>query len=127
MKGGTALNLFFQDMPRLSVDIDVVYTDHKAPRAEALASISGALETACHRLAQAGLEAEIASTKEGDEIKRFVRRGRHQVKIEVNHVFRGTRLFRLYSSLRFPPRHLGVGGGGQRRHPASFFLHPFHL
>jgi hypothetical protein len=24
MKGGTALNLFVQDMPRLSVDIDVV-------------------------------------------------------------------------------------------------------
>jgi len=27
MKGGTALNLFVQDMPRLSVDIDVVFTD----------------------------------------------------------------------------------------------------
>ena len=25
MKGGTALNLFVQDMPRLSVDIDVVF------------------------------------------------------------------------------------------------------
>lgn len=25
MKGGTALNLFLHDMPRLSVDIDVVY------------------------------------------------------------------------------------------------------
>lgn len=27
MKGGTALNLFLHDMPRLSVDIDVVVTD----------------------------------------------------------------------------------------------------
>jgi hypothetical protein len=25
MKGGTAINLFVQDMPRLSVDIDVVF------------------------------------------------------------------------------------------------------
>ena len=25
MKGGTAINFFVQDMPRLSVDIDVVY------------------------------------------------------------------------------------------------------
>ena len=25
MKGGTAINLFLRDMPRLSVDIDVVY------------------------------------------------------------------------------------------------------
>lgn len=31
MKGGTAINLFIQDMPRLSVDIDVVYTDPKQP------------------------------------------------------------------------------------------------
>ena len=29
MKGGTALNLFVQDMPRLSIDIDVVYVDHR--------------------------------------------------------------------------------------------------
>ncbi len=30
MKGGTAINLFVQDLPRLSVDIDVVLTDHTA-------------------------------------------------------------------------------------------------
>lgn len=29
MKGGTAINLFVQDFPRLSVDIDVVYVLHK--------------------------------------------------------------------------------------------------
>lgn len=28
MKGGTALNLFVQDMPRLSVDIDLIHVDH---------------------------------------------------------------------------------------------------
>jgi hypothetical protein len=28
MKGGTALNLFVQDMPRLSIDIDVVLDAH---------------------------------------------------------------------------------------------------
>jgi hypothetical protein len=33
MKGGTAINLFVQDMPRLSVDIDVVYRDYSASRA----------------------------------------------------------------------------------------------
>ena len=34
MKGGTAINLFVQNMPRLSVavDIDVVYADHTASR-----------------------------------------------------------------------------------------------
>jgi hypothetical protein len=35
LKGGTALNLFVREMPRLSVDIDVVYTDHPPhPRSE---------------------------------------------------------------------------------------------
>lgn len=30
IKGGTAINLFVRDLPRLSVDIDVVFTDHSA-------------------------------------------------------------------------------------------------
>jgi hypothetical protein len=90
MKGGTAINLFIEDMPRLSVDIDVVYTDHQATRDNALKSISSALETARKRLAIADVKAEISSTKAGDEIKLFIRRGRNQVKVEVNHVFRGT-------------------------------------
>ena len=90
LKGGTAIILFVQDMPRLSVDIDVVYTDYRASRTDALKSISGALETARTRLAEMELEAEVSSTKEGDEIKLFIRRGRNQVKVEVNHVFRGT-------------------------------------
>ena len=36
MKGGTATNLFIEDMPRLSVDIDVVFADHEASRDQAL-------------------------------------------------------------------------------------------
>jgi hypothetical protein len=106
MKGGTAINLFVQDMPRLSVDVDVVYTDYKAPRVEALAAISAALEAARHRLAQVGLDTETSSTQEGDEIKLFVRRGRQQVKIEVNHVFRGTVLPVERLSLRPEARRL---------------------
>ena len=90
MKGGTAINLFIENMPRLSVDIDVVYTNHQATREEALKSISTGLEAARKRLAKVGLEADISATKDGDEIKLFIRRGRNQVKVEVNHVFRGT-------------------------------------
>jgi len=74
----------------LSVDIDVVYTDHQATRDEALKSISSGLEAARKRLAKLGMEAKIAATKDGDEIKLFIQRGRNQVKVEVNHVFRGT-------------------------------------
>ena len=90
MKGGTAINLFVENMPRLSVDIDVVYTDYRVPRENALQSISAALETARNRLAKTGLDAEVSSTKGGDEMKMFLRRGRSQVKVEVNQVFRGT-------------------------------------
>lgn len=43
MKGGTALNLFVQDMPRLSVDIDVVFVSHRTPRETALAEIADEL------------------------------------------------------------------------------------
>ncbi len=90
MKGGTAINLFVQNMPRLSVDIDVVYANHTATREEVLNSISDALETTRNRLAQFDIETEVSATKQGDEIKMFIRRGRNQVKVEVNHVFRGT-------------------------------------
>jgi predicted nucleotidyltransferase component of viral defense system len=90
MKGGTAINLFIEDMPRLSVDIDVVYTDHKASRDEALKFISDGLESARKRLIKLGLDAKVSATQQGDEIKLFIRRGGNQVKVEVNHVFRGT-------------------------------------
>lgn len=35
LKGGTAINLFVRDMPRLSVDLDLVFPDHTLPREQA--------------------------------------------------------------------------------------------
>ena len=32
LKGGTAINLFYRDMPRLSVDIDLTYLPVAGPR-----------------------------------------------------------------------------------------------
>jgi len=90
MKGGTAINLFVQDMPRLSVDIDVVYSDHATPRAAALEAISDGLNHTQKQLAKSGIDAHVAATGKGDEIKLFIQRGAIQVKVEVNHVFRGT-------------------------------------
>jgi predicted nucleotidyltransferase component of viral defense system len=43
LKGGTAINLFFRDMPRLSVDIDLTYLP-VAPRPESLDSINAAMK-----------------------------------------------------------------------------------
>jgi predicted nucleotidyltransferase component of viral defense system len=92
MKGGTAINLFIQEMPRLSVDIDVVYDDHLASRANALASISEALQLTREQLEHRGLKVRIAANDRSEESKLFVQGRRSQVKIEVNHVFRGTLL-----------------------------------
>ena len=46
LKGGTALNFFVWDMPRLSVDIDLTYLPIQ-PRAESLRGISDALLRMC--------------------------------------------------------------------------------
>jgi len=51
LKGGTAINLFLREMPRVSVDLDLVFTDHRVLREEALASINKALRVARGRLA----------------------------------------------------------------------------
>ena len=92
MKGGTALNFFVQDLPRLSVDIDVVFVPHQTPRDTALAEIANELSAIQTRLNRRGIKAELASSKTGDETKLFARRDRIEVKIEMNHVFRGTLL-----------------------------------
>src|SRR5680860_766388 len=48
LKGGTAINLFIRDMPRLSVDIDLTYLPVK-PRDQSLKAIDAAMK----RVAQA--------------------------------------------------------------------------
>jgi hypothetical protein len=54
LKGGTAINLFVRDMPRLSVDLDLVFPDHTVPRAEALKRINEAMRQSVARLKKQG-------------------------------------------------------------------------
>ena len=90
LKGGTAINLFLRDMPRLSVDLDLVYIDHRSGREESLQAISAALEDIRDELQGLGFQCELGATAEGSEVKLFVQRDRARIKLEVNHVFRGT-------------------------------------
>jgi len=90
MKGGTALNLFLHDMPRLSVDIDVVFTDHTLNREDALRAIGANLKAAKSAISTLGFRATLPTTKGGDDVKLFVEGNGLQVKVEVNFVFRGT-------------------------------------
>lgn len=89
MKGGTALNLFVQDMPRLSVDIDVVFTDHTLPREDALRAIEGDLKEAAATLEARGYDVVVPRKPSGEDVKLFIRSDNAGVKVEVNHVFRG--------------------------------------
>ncbi|HNV60549.1 MAG TPA: nucleotidyl transferase AbiEii/AbiGii toxin family protein [Rhodoferax sp.] len=90
MKGGTALNLFVQDMPRLSVDIDVVYTDHVPDRDTALQHIAQELGTIKSMLEGRGLQVRQPTNALGDEVRLLVANDTALVKVEVNFVFRGT-------------------------------------
>jgi len=49
MHGGTAINLFVRDMPRLSVDIDLTYVE-TAERLATLESINAALQRIKQRI-----------------------------------------------------------------------------
>lgn len=90
MKGGTALNLFLQDMPRLSVDIDVVFTRHDLPREIAIQVIAEELMAVGERVRRMGYGVVAPKTAEGHEAKLFIRADDAEVKVEVNYVFRGT-------------------------------------
>lgn len=91
LKGGTAINLFVRDLPRLSVDLDLVIADHSLSRDDALTAVSGALESIRDELVEEfGMSCELGAMAQGPEVKLFVERNRTRIKVEVNHVFRGT-------------------------------------
>jgi predicted nucleotidyltransferase component of viral defense system len=90
MKGGTAINLFVQDMPRLSVDIDIVYTPWQTPREQALQAIGDELDAITNRLSRLGLSTRKVYSKDIGDTKLLIDNAETQVKVEVNVVFRGT-------------------------------------
>lgn len=91
MKGGTAINLFHQDMPRLSVDIDLVVMGNYDTRDAALAAIEAKLDMIAKELKDK-LKVEIKRGTSGSEFetKLFITREKVLVKVEVNHVMRGS-------------------------------------
>lgn len=89
LNGGSAINLFVRDMPRLSVDLDLVFPDHTPPRQRALARINEAIRQAAARLTKRGFQTHVPAADAG-ETKLLVRRGPVEIKIEVNFVMRGT-------------------------------------
>lgn len=92
LKGGTALNFFVLDMPRLSVDIDLAFLPI-TPREEALRDIGAALGSIADKIVRAMPDARVEriKAKSGGRLsKLLVGRDGAQIKIEPNEVIRGT-------------------------------------
>jgi predicted nucleotidyltransferase component of viral defense system len=89
LKGGTAINLFERDMPRLSVDIDLTYLPFD-DRSVALANITAALTRIQRRLTNSIPGIQIRKlANDGQEAKMVCQLKQASVKIEVNTVIRG--------------------------------------
>jgi predicted nucleotidyltransferase component of viral defense system len=86
MHGGTAINLFVRDMPRLSVDIDLTYVKI-AERDETLDAINAALARIRERIE--GLRPSIRIQHKVNVCKLQIVDGGVLIKIEVNMVGRG--------------------------------------
>jgi hypothetical protein len=82
--------LFLRDMPRLSVDLDLVFTDHAVGRKEAIARINAAVRDAADRLRARRFEVYVPEAGGDGETKLMVRSGTAEVKVEINTVMRGT-------------------------------------
>jgi len=139
LKGGTAINLFVRDMPRVSVDIDLTYLPLK-PRTEALKEISRNLrafaQNSLGRISNANVREQLS---QGYLIRATLETPEATIKIEPNTVLRGSiyptesrdlaetaqRRFGLYTRVRtLSPADLYGGklcAALDRQHPRDLF------
>ncbi len=86
LHGGTAINLFIRDMPRLSVDIDLTYLPIE-DRRTSLLHINEALARIKERVERIITGVDIRHKR--DTTKLFINTHTAQVKLEVNQIMRG--------------------------------------
>ncbi|BBG66225.1 hypothetical protein NNO_1522 [Hydrogenimonas sp.] len=91
LKGGTAINLFVRDLPRLSVDIDLTYTPVH-DREKSLQEITAALLRIKQYIEEIFPDIEVITNRlQGAETstRLILKRSGIQIKIEVSPVLRG--------------------------------------
>jgi hypothetical protein len=100
LKGGTAINLFHRNLPRYSVDIDLVHLP-VGERGTSLEAIADGLRRIAERIDQAlpDVHAVLSAGGGNQETRILVQASRANIKIEVSPVLRGT---------LFPPRKMRV-------------------
>lgn len=93
LKGGTAINLFVRDMPRLSVDIDLTYLPIE-PREQFLKNITGSLNILANNIREKDdgqYQVDEVFTKEPRQLsKLIVSNNMARIIIEPNLVLRGS-------------------------------------
>jgi len=90
LKGGTALNFFVQNLPRLSVDIDLAYIPINN-RDTALTEITASMESLKRDVERRfAMSRVIAKRTEGYIRGLLINIDGYSIKVEPNHVIRGT-------------------------------------
>lgn len=87
LHGGTAINLFVREMPRLSVDIDLTYIPVEN-RETSFKNITKALNRIKGNIETVFPNAKVLHKQ--DELKLQISQGQAQIKLEVNQAMRGT-------------------------------------
>lgn len=139
MHGGSAINLFHHDMPRLSVDIDLTYIPFDT-REKDLQNIDSLLKKLSAKLNRTlpGIQIN-KGTHYDEEVKLFCRYKNAEVKIEVNTINRGLMgaseqymlckaaqdYFNLFCEMNIVPKAQLFGGkmvaALDRQHPRDLF------
>lgn len=104
LKGGTAINLFERAMPRLSVDIDLVWTPF-TKRPQAMVAIKNALNFVARDIQTSDTRISVRIPRLGESESRIVCYTQDaEVKIEVNEVSRGhvwdTRIMEIHDEVQ---------------------------
>jgi len=91
LKGGTAINLFLRDLPRLSIDIDLTYLP-RTPREKALPAIRHGLDAVATDLKATipGIGVQATDPSATDALRLTLALEGCRIKIEVSPVGRGT-------------------------------------
>jgi len=90
LKGGTAINLFVRDVPRLSVDIDLVYLpmdDRKTALKKIRAALTGISKLIEKTIPQVRVQ---NAHEQSDALRLIVEQNEFRIKIELSPVIRGT-------------------------------------
>ena len=91
VKGGTAINFFEHDMPRLSVDIDLAFTQMQ-DRASSIEKMQQTLKTLASQINKRFPDILIKKKFSADNkyiVRLFIHHNRTMIKVEPNYVMRG--------------------------------------